>query len=1602
MSEAREGWLSVVRRGRGRLLVVCLAGMAAGGRAQTMANPGFESDTFSVSPGHINANAPITGWTANRGDLAGLNPAGGTNVFANNGTIPQGTRVAFLQGATGATPPSALSTTITGLTPGQAYKLMFRCNVRTTNAAVAGANLRAAIDNSLMLSLSNLVPVTGTNPYRYLAFDFTASAASHTLSLTNDRPAESAALIDDFSIGALTSGWSVAVWTNDATSGVDGSKRYTHAYNFDSTSATATINGVVFRGVAGINPAVAGEMYSAGLGTQYTGADVNSITTNGGGSAVMATRFVYNGYPETLTIGGLVPGVEYLATFYLVGWDTREYARCATFYLGEDRLTVNQDEYGNNLGVRVSCRYVAPSNGMVTVGCMPLRDATIHLSGFSNCENAPDAPAVGSIAPTTQMSAPGATATIRVPVAGQLPLSCQWLKDGTPVDGQTNARIDVAVADATAAGAYALIVSNALGSVTSSAASLAVGWIANPSFEADSFFIPGGYVSANSPISGWTSSQPTRSGLNPVVDGQSALANCGAVPDGRQVAFIQSSGITNNLSTTLAGLTPGQAYALTWRINARASYPKPALHAALDGVSVVDMLLSSNGVAGSANPYRYAAIDFTASAPSHTLTLTNDAANDATALIDDFRMALSSNRWSVAAWNDDASSGADPTRLYTHAYKFAGATDATVNGVRFTGLAGGNPSVPGEFAAAGFANVYFNDVNTVTTNGGGGAVLARDFIVGGPTHTLALSNLVPGVEYLATVYTVGFDAKNYGRAATFNVGEDRLTVNVDHYGNNGGLRVSYRYTAPSNGVFTLTYVPTDWISTFHTYAFSNCELGSTNAPGIYRQPRAIQWVGAGDTVTLSGRFGGQSPVFYQWRKDGVDLAGETNATLSLAAISSAQAGAYSVAVSNDVGVTVSSNAVVEVGLPVANPGFEADAFTGSPGYISNNTPITGWVNSNPGAGINPLTYAGAANNPAYSPFANNGTIPEGRQAAFIQGTGTMSQIVSGFTVGHAYYVKFYENSRSGYAVPSLSVAASGSGGGTVVVPSHTVTAGFYRVVSSLPFTATDTSMTISFVKESGDAVLLDSVAVQEVPNVPPEFIVQPSPSLQWVAVGEAVRLIAGATGGTPLFQQWQRDGADLDAETNTVLDMAAISLGQAGAYRAIASNFFGMATSQVAVVRVGAPFSEIFNTGVDATNGLAAGASTDPHYALVASIDPAHPGPAAVVMNDAYPIGGTAYMTNGPLSKWIAPMLNTLNYGGNVPGLYVYRTTFLLDTVDAAVANISGKWAMDNIGAAILLNGTNTGVAVAGGFTTWTSFAITNGFVPGSNVVDFVISNAPPTGPTGFRAELRGLAVPLAPGLPQILTPPSSLLAQNGGEAFFAVVAAGAGPLRYQWYQGDFPLDGETNRTMRLPLVIKPHEAGYRVVVANESGPVTSAVAVLSVNLPPVPEPDKRAAVTDRATQFNAAKLAANDTDPDGDSVGVVAVGSTSTNGGTASLAAGAVTYTPLAGFSGDDAITYTVSDGRGGQASTNVAIVVGSSAAVGGELSSGTLSPGLFRMGFQGIPGCPYTIESATNMFGPWDPVTNMVTSPAGLLQFEERFAPPLPKARFYRTAYP
>jgi len=102
------------------------------------------------------------------------------------------------------------------------------------------------------------------------------------------------------------------------------------------------------------------------------------------------------------------------------------------------------------------------------------------------------------------------------------------------------------------------------------------------------------------------------------------------------------------------------------------------------------------------------------------------------------------------------------------------------------------------------------------------------------------------------------------------------------------------------------------------------------------------------------------------------------------------------------------------------------------------------------------------------------------------------------------------------------------------------------------------------------------------------------------------------------------------------------------------------------------------------------------------------------------------------------------------------------------------------------------------------------------------------------EVQLLGVATNTAPG---IVSQPAPLVQNRlaGGSATFSLTAHGAGPLRYQWYEGSLgsPLTGATNASFTLNnLSTGMNGVGFFCVVSNAYGSITSASVVVNVFAP--------------------------------------------------------------------------------------------------------------------------------------------------------------------------
>ena len=131
---------------------------------------------------------------------------------------------------------------------------------------------------------------------------------------------------------------------------------------------------------------------------------------------------------------------------------------------------------------------------------------------------------------------------------------------------------------------------------------------------------------------------------------------------------------------------------------------------------------------------------------------------------------------------------------------------------------------------------------------------------------------------------------------------------------------------------------------------SPLNIGASQPPAIVSQPDSVT-VDPGATATFAVAATGSVPLSYQWRRNGLALTGATGTSLTLTNVQSADAGSYSVTVTNHLGSVSSNPAVLSVRLArLTNVSVRSVAGTGA------ETLIVGFNIS--GAGTKPMLLRG--------------------------------------------------------------------------------------------------------------------------------------------------------------------------------------------------------------------------------------------------------------------------------------------------------------------------------------------------------------------------------------------------------------------------------------------------------------------------------------------------------------------------------------------------------------------------------------------------------------------------------------------------------------------
>jgi hypothetical protein len=133
-----------------------------------------------------------------------------------------------------------------------------------------------------------------------------------------------------------------------------------------------------------------------------------------------------------------------------------------------------------------------------------------------------------------------------------------------------------------------------------------------------------------------------------------------------------------------------------------------------------------------------------------------------------------------------------------------------------------------------------------------------------------------------------------------------------------------------SGVALITLTVTDNNSGASNRSFQVTVRQTAIAPTITGQPES-QTVTNGATAVFSVTANGTAPMFFQWQRNGADLPGQTNATLTITGAQGSDAGSYLVVVRNRAGSVTSAPAALRV---LVSPSITSIALVGVAAQIS--------------------------------------------------------------------------------------------------------------------------------------------------------------------------------------------------------------------------------------------------------------------------------------------------------------------------------------------------------------------------------------------------------------------------------------------------------------------------------------------------------------------------------------------------------------------------------------------------------------------------------------------------------------------------------------------
>lgn len=738
---------------------------------------------------------------------------------------------------------------------------------------------------------------------------------------------------------------------------------------------------------------------------------------------------------------------------------------------------------------------------------------------------------------------------------------------------------------------------------------------------------------------------------------------------------------------------------------------------------------------------------------------------------------------------------------------------------------------------------YFNQTNLITGATSATLTLSNVQFTNMGTYSCLVSNVggtIMSSNATLTVIDVPLAFTSEPVSQTVNAGANATFTATA----NGTPPLSYQWlfnSIPISGATTNSYT----VLNAQTNAIGNYSVTVTNtsggnitssnafltvnpvAPTITTQPLS-RTIYQGSNVLFTVAATGSEPFSYQWKFNNADILNATNSSYTRPNVQLSDSGNYQVIVSNSVGFTPSSVAV----LTVTN---DQPRITSQPQDQTNNAGTTATF-SVAALGLDPKSYQwrfnsgdiSGATNASYS-ISNVQTNHQGtysvaisnRDGVTLSANATLTVIdiapvitsgptPSSLTIGSGSSASF---SASATGTEPISFQwqfntadIPGATNSTYTLNNaQTNNSGNYRVLFSNRVGTTTSSDALLTVTNSGPQILSHPQSVTNNAGTTASFSVSAQ--------------------GVSLQYQWQFNGTNIAGETKTTLTLANVQTNNAGSYAAVVSNSQGSSTSSNATLTVinTAPIitsqpaaSQTVNSGSDASFSVTTTGSDPRRYQWRFNGSP-----IANATATSYTQSNVQFGDSGNYDVVITNSFGSVTSSVSQLTVVVPPPTITQQPQSRSVtagSNIIFTVTASS-GVPMTYQWYLNGAPIAG--ATGTSYTKVNAQSNGTYKV--IVSNT--TG--GTPSADANLTV--TPSAPIITQQPAGATVLAGQNATFTVATLGSDQRNYQWKFGGVNIAGATSTSYTVVDAQAANRGNYTVFVSNGLGNVTSAAAALNV-----------------------------------------------------------------------------------------------------------------------------------------------------------------------------